>query len=268
MRANGSEQGPLLGLLVTCLLMVSFGSGCAAKRIRLNPAELAAVYRGGLDQLREGDYAGALRRFKLIRQEKPDFPGLQHKLGLCYAKLGLPGLAVEALESARRQEPGDRDVDLDLAVALELARRPREAQRVYEKLIDSDPDDSRAVLNLGLLYVRRLDQLEQGRRLLERYIVLEPGSPDADRVRRWLRELGDGEVPRPEGNSSTGSTDSPKGKDVAGSKTGPEEETRAGKSGSKVRAWAGSVAGTAEKISVESTAGPRTKTKSGSAGGS
>jgi hypothetical protein len=42
------------------------------------------------------------------------------------------------------------------------------------------------VLNLGLLYVRRLEQPDKGRSYLERYLELEPGSPDAEEIRRWL----------------------------------------------------------------------------------
>ena len=55
----------------------------------------------------------ALRRFKLVRESEPDYPGLQHRLGLCYAKLGLGPFAVESLRKALEQMPPPEAVGTD-----------------------------------------------------------------------------------------------------------------------------------------------------------
>jgi tetratricopeptide (TPR) repeat protein len=176
------------------LLLAAVVAACAGRGGRFSKAEVAALYRSGLERFDAGDHRGALRYFQAVREAEPKRPGLQHHLGLCYAKVGLPSLAVEALRKALEQEPQDADVKLDLAVALDLASSPREAEEVYLELLRARPDDPRIVLNLGLLYVRRLQQPDKAREHLERFLELAPEAPDAAEIRRWLEGAA---APRP-----------------------------------------------------------------------
>ena len=173
-------------VLLTCL--VAALAGCAGGQDKPNAAELDAMYRSGLDRFDAGDYRTALRRFQVVRELDPKKPGLQHHLGICYAKVGLETFAVESLREAVKQDPKNRDVKLDLAVALEMSKSPNEAEGVYLELLQDKPEDARVVLNLGLLYVQRLNEPEKGREQLQRYLELEPQGPEADEIRAWLEK--------------------------------------------------------------------------------
>jgi Flp pilus assembly protein TadD len=172
-------------LLVLALWVLAAG-GCATGGKQWSKAEIEAAYRSGVERFEAGDYRAALRRLTLVRDSRPEHERLHHYLGLCYAKLGMPRLAVESLRSAVKARPDDADAWLDLAVALELAGDLRAAERTYLELLGRRPGDSRAVLNVGLLYVRRLDDAAKGREYLERYLRMEPASPDAEELRRWI----------------------------------------------------------------------------------
>ena len=173
-------------VLMTCL--VAALAGCAGGQDKPSAAELDAMYRSGLDRFDAGDYRTALRRFQVVREIDPEKPGLQHHLGICYAKVGLETFAVESLREAVKQDPENRDVKLDLAVALEMSRSPNEAEGVYLELLQDKPEDARVVLNLGLLYVQRLNEPEKGREQLLRYLELEPQGPEAEEIRTWLEK--------------------------------------------------------------------------------
>jgi Flp pilus assembly protein TadD len=173
-----------MGLLLAAALFCA----CAGHRRGFSKAELEGMYRTGLDRFDSGDFRGALRYFQAVRDVDPKRAGLQHHLGLCYAKVGLPSLAVEALRKAVEAEPKNADVRLDLGVSLDLADAPREAETVYLELLRDRPDDPRVVLNLGLLYVRRLKDPEKARVHLQHYLQLEPESQDAEEIRHWLEK--------------------------------------------------------------------------------
>jgi Flp pilus assembly protein TadD len=173
--------------LVPLLLAVVLAS-CASNRGRLSGEEVEALYRNALQRYETGDHAGALQRLKLIRDTRPEYPGLHHRMGLCYAKLGMASFAIESLRRATEAEPDDADVRLDLAVALEMGGLTREAETLYLQMVQARPSDARVRLNLGLLYARRLAEPAKAREQLERYLQLDPEAADAPEIRRWLTE--------------------------------------------------------------------------------
>jgi Tfp pilus assembly protein PilF len=170
------------------LVLAAVLAGCAANRGRLSSEELEALYLNAMQRYAAADYAGALQRLKLIRGVQPSYPGLHHRLGLCYAKLGMASFAIESLRRALQAAPEDPDVQLDLAVALELGGLAREAESVYLQMVQAQPSDARVRLNLGLLYARRLAEPAKAREHLEQYLRLVPQSTDAAEIRRWLAE--------------------------------------------------------------------------------
>jgi tetratricopeptide (TPR) repeat protein len=61
--------------------------------------------------------------------------------------------AIERLEEARRAAPADREVSLRLAEACLGAKRPNDARRVLEALLERDSGDQEARLQLGQVYL-------------------------------------------------------------------------------------------------------------------
>jgi tetratricopeptide (TPR) repeat protein len=49
-------------------------------------------------------------------------------------------------------------------------------------------DSADACYNLGLIYDKRLNQKQQAIKYYQRFLLLEPSSPDAEQVRQWIKQ--------------------------------------------------------------------------------
>jgi Flp pilus assembly protein TadD len=174
---------------------------CFRRAIERQPAFGLAYDRAGEILLRRGQIEEALTDLREAAELRPDRGQPQYDLGLALLAKGRAGEALDALERAARIETNNplfqremgtvllqnrladdavfylrRAVALaatdvgarhDLACALELAGRPREAISQYEKALELRPDFPRAANNLAWILATAPDgSLRDGRKAL------------------------------------------------------------------------------------------------------
>ncbi len=118
----------------------------------------------------------AKREFERAIEMAPDYaPAYQH-LGRLHLQLQRPGAALEALRSAARLGPLERDLALELA-ALEVASGEGGAAEAQLRSVVERFDSARALLDLARLEARRGDN-DRAFQTLERARELAPDAED------------------------------------------------------------------------------------------
>lgn len=101
---------------------------------------------------------------------------------------GRPRAAAEIYREALAEDPFFTPAHYNLAIAYRRAGEGRRARRQYDRLLRIDPDHGPAHLNSGIIAVEFKDRPAAAFHL-RRYLQLEPDSPQADLVKRYLREM-------------------------------------------------------------------------------
>ena len=138
-------------------------------------------YRIGYELLKTRNYRNAAIEFEHAAAIDSSYAEAFYLLGQTYAKLEEYDGAIEALERTRQLGMFRDRVDAKLAVlhqnsALTLygQRKYREAIAAFEKSLELNPQNARALYNLGLCH-NRLNDAASARRAFERAIEADPG---------------------------------------------------------------------------------------------
>jgi tetratricopeptide (TPR) repeat protein/GT2 family glycosyltransferase len=99
-----------------------------------------ALCRDGLQRQSAGDNAGALRCYQQVLQHSPGFPPALHGAGVIALVEGRIADACSLLEEAARSDPGDVQIQYDLAEACRLALRWQDAVVAYQRVLAAKPD--------------------------------------------------------------------------------------------------------------------------------
>jgi tetratricopeptide (TPR) repeat protein len=213
----------------TVIVHLQLKQGANAKPAVLNaalaavPEKARKLYEKGVEQGRTDDPAKAAESLKEAIALYPDFPLALNELGVQYLKLRQVNKAIEVLKQACKLDPEAFVSRLNLGIALLEAKQFTEAEEQLREALKrngnspttnmyigiallrmSKFDDSEkhlvaatqanaaqlAMANyyLGGLYWRKHDYpraVEQ----LEKYLVLSPNAPDAERVRATVKDL-------------------------------------------------------------------------------
>lgn len=152
----------------------------------------------GLEQLKKGDYAGAIESFRLAVKENDSEPAAHLGLGIAYYHLREDGLAERELTRAAELNPGDPTAYQMLG---ELAYRrddPEDAVSYWEKALQIDPSNNN--LKARLDRVRREYHTEKdfNRDVTSHFLVKYEGREKIEAGRIVLRILEDayGEIGR------------------------------------------------------------------------
>ena len=152
--------------------MVVMGMGCASGR----PGHDALVAEGRT-LMERGEAGRALEVFIRAQQANPDRNEPYVYIASLCESLGLPEVGIPILrEAVGRDDPNRARYHFMLAVLLESADRPRDAEQSYRSCIELDPGFAPARANLGqLLFTggRNLEALE----LMDETTRRFPGDP-------------------------------------------------------------------------------------------
>lgn len=152
--------------------------------IILDPKDMEATFALGSVYVAKGKFTDALRVFKRLEHEAPEFaPELYYNMGICYKNLNKPVMALDYMEMALDDDPSYFEC-LEVIGKLHLdAGRLPEAKKTFLDLIESDPGNIGAHHSLGVVYSR---EMNWGNAIAEWETVLKL-APNTDEA---LRELG------------------------------------------------------------------------------
>jgi tetratricopeptide (TPR) repeat protein len=140
-----------------------------------------------LDRL--GRFSDAVPRFERAVALSPDQARLHLNFAHALAAVGLWDRAVAELRDATRLRPDDFFAQYTLAQTLHQKGDDQAAVAEFQKAVKLGPNESGGHLSYGVALetVGRRDEAIQHYR---RYLLLQPSSPDADRLREHLQALG------------------------------------------------------------------------------
>jgi len=146
----------------------SFGQGAQAYKARQLPEAMSA--------------------YRLAAQEDPSLFEAHYNLGLVATETGNLTLALASYENALAIRPTSLDARYNFALVLRQANYPADAAHELEKVLGTYPNETRAHLALGNLYVQQLGQPAKAREHYLKALEVEPQHPQATAIRTWLRD--------------------------------------------------------------------------------
>lgn len=187
------------------------------------PEKARKLYERGIEEARDNDPAKAANTLKEAVSLHPNFPLALNELGVQYLKMRQPNKAVDVLTEACKLDPEAFPSRLNLGIALLESKQFAQAEDQLRKalklnnnsatthmylgvallkqtefddaekalLIAAQPNSaqlSMANYYLGGIYWRKRDYpraVEQ----LEKYLLLTPNAPDAERVRATIKDF-------------------------------------------------------------------------------
>lgn len=187
------------------------------------PEKARKLYEKGLEQARADDTAKAADSLKEAVALYPNFPLALNELGVQYLKLREVNKAVEVLKEAVKLNPDAFPARLNLGVALLESKQFGEAEQQLREALKRNSSAATAHMYLGIALLRLTKYEEAEKELLvateanaahlgmanyylgglywkkqdypraveqlEKYLLLTPNAPDAERVRSTIKDL-------------------------------------------------------------------------------
>lgn len=156
------------------------------RALRVDPDSAEGYYFLGLCNEYNGKVKGAEKAYRKaasLDEGNPDYP---RALGVLYTNQGRAKEAVKAFEFAVELSEHSPDALLDLGFAWVAADEAQKAVLCFLEVVDQDPDNLTAWMNIGLIYQEKLRRHEPAIRAYEEYV--KRGGTDP-RVKEWLELL-------------------------------------------------------------------------------
>ena len=110
----------------------------------------------------------------------------QYNSALLAFQSGENARALAGWETALALQPDSLAARYSFALTLKQAGHATDAANELEKIIEAKPDDARSHLALGNLYAQQLLEPMKARAHYQKFLDLEPRSPQAAAIRYWL----------------------------------------------------------------------------------
>jgi len=171
---------------------IGAGGEYALGREGMDPKDFAPLF-GQLNEVRAlcdaRRFAEAVPIYKQLLKAFPRSSLLACELGLSEMALGNATEAEAHLRLALDLNPGNSHALLGMA-NLALGRGDvRAAEGLLLDVLKLDPDDVEANFNLGALYFQSLAEPAKAVRYWQRFLELQPGDPEAPRIRGLLENI-------------------------------------------------------------------------------
>jgi tetratricopeptide (TPR) repeat protein len=153
------------------------------------PPNLAALeeFDAAVAAMQAGDFDAARDKLEKLLDSNPDLVGAHVNLGITRLRLQDERGAMQAFETALGLQPQHPVVLNQLAIIERRAGRFSEAQGLYQRALDGQPDYPPLHLNLGILCDLYLRQTDCALSHYARYVAL--GGEQAERVGLWIVDL-------------------------------------------------------------------------------
>jgi Flp pilus assembly protein TadD len=146
----------------------------------VNPTSLVARNLLASDAGRRGDFAEAIRQYRIELQTHPDDPLVHFYLGTTLLSSGDPRHAIDEFQTAVRGRPNDREARFYYALALIGAGNDAAAREQFEQAIRIAPDYVDAHANYGVFLLKHGDAAGAAREF-RTTLELDPGNKLAHR---------------------------------------------------------------------------------------
>jgi len=143
------------------------------KAVAIYPDFIEAHYNLGLIYGAQKMQKEAAREFETVRKLNPEFEGIYQVLALTYRELGLNDDAIAALQEGLKRQPRNLQMLRALAYLQVHGTDDLLAIPTFQTILDLDPKDEDARLNLGILYQRH-NRLDEAARSYRAALELNP----------------------------------------------------------------------------------------------
>jgi tol-pal system protein YbgF len=157
------EVRPEVDGLVGTVALEDRAQPARIESVRGNPEDERRLYDAAFDELKQGNYAEAARRFQSFLQMFPDgdyAPNAQYWLGESYYVTQNYGIALDAFQALLRRFPNSSkapDALLKLGYSQYELRQWDEAEATLNRVMQQYPDTTVARLAQGRLRAMRLE---------------------------------------------------------------------------------------------------------------
>lgn len=128
-------------------------AGMYAQLVRELPRNAGMLLNFGMALHYEGHYAEAVQQLKAALLIEPGLIAADFFLGVSYAKLHEPALAIAPLLTAATAEPANKLFQLELADALLATEQYEKAAVHFQRVTDLDSADAKAWQGMGMSFV-------------------------------------------------------------------------------------------------------------------
>lgn len=206
-------------------LTTTTGQPATANNVFANvPAPARDLFQQALENARGGNHVKAIEQLKSAISQAPGFALAYNELAVQYLKTGRADEAVETLKAALQINPEDFTLRLNYGIALLNQKKFERAEaelRMATQKSNGDSPVARYYLGLALMSEQKFDGAQSvfesvikngGDKLapahkylggiywrnrkyreaadeLEKYLKLEPKAPDAEKIRRTIKDL-------------------------------------------------------------------------------
>lgn len=165
-----------------------------ARYLYLHPASPAsgdrraasAAFEQARENEREGKWTDALDAYRKAAQLDPAWFEAQYNCGVMAYRLRDFSFSLSSYEMALAIEPDSADARYNFALALKAAGYVPDAVNELRTILQSNPNDVRAHLELGNLYAQQMRDVPRARAEYLKVIQLDPGNPQASNIQFWL----------------------------------------------------------------------------------
>ncbi len=188
LRIAPEDVPTMLNLGYTCLLegKVDAGKQWGEKAVALRPESAECHYFLGLCQEYDGQAKSAEREYGRAMELDPDEPDYPRAVGALLQNLGRLKEAIAAFTRAADLSGNAPACLLDLAFAFLAAGEPKRALSCFEEVLEQDPANLKAWMNVGLIWQEHFRNREKAIAAYEEYLAHGGRDP---RVQRWLDAL-------------------------------------------------------------------------------
>jgi len=154
-------------------------------RSRLDAVE---IYNEGLDLASQGDYAGAVERFRGALERDAEFADASFNLAVTYRKLGLYERAATVLEDLVIRHPKNPEYLFALGHARFGSGELDAAEKRFLEALSADPGHLKSLFALAAVLERK-GELEKARDRFVEYLVRDPEGEWASEARSRVETL-------------------------------------------------------------------------------
>lgn len=150
--------------------------------------EAVRMYNRGLEMVNDGDYAGAVERFREALKIDSSLRDAAFNLAVTYQRLGLHENAVTVLEDLVVREGTEPEYLFALGNSYFHWGKHIKAGRCFRDVLKADPGHLKAIYSLAIVYEKTGNDSDAAR-MWERYIELDPDSEWGRMARSHLADL-------------------------------------------------------------------------------